>query len=418
MSFQSATSTFFIPGNPALTPDERKHHFGQFPDLKKLEGGVFSHEGLATNYYVSRAHGREKLIIIGFSGANAQFPLNYPEIAALNRYGITMICMALPHMGEKFMERSENLARAFLTSSRSPANFLITGDAPQAIVTHSSSGPIIVKLFGEEDTGAKLRHRFDDFVLLSPLWDTPYSSRHHSIGFGPVKFGPLTIPAIHTPPLSLGRFRIPSFGMGETTIGPVEIPEFRPLARVFEHYADANADKRFNDLHVVKLYLTATASDRHYSDNSVTQNLTMGNIRGIQKYARAAADNFDPKHLAGVDTILMAGDKDSCTSWRASRAMAERMGAEFLLVQGGNHDLLKERRAPLMVLMDHAEKVICLRESYKRATTYISDTGHIPEETIPLPPPPLRHRMRALRDSAGDALQRGASFLNPVAGLF
>lgn len=417
MSVQPDTSTFFIPGNPALTADERKYHFEQFPDLKKLDGGIFSHDGLATNYYVSRAHGREKLTIIGFSGANAQFPLNYPEIAALNRYGITMVCMALPRMGEKFMERSENLARAFLTSSRSPANFLITGDAPQAIVTHSSSGPIIVKLFGEEDTGAKLRHRFDDFVLLSPLWDTPYSSRHHSIGFGPVKFGPLTIPAIQTPPLSLGRFRIPSFGMAETKIGPVEIPEFRPLARIFERYADANADKRFNDLRVVKLYLTATASDRHYSDNSVTQNLTMGNIRGIQTYARAVADNFDPKHLAGLDTILMAGDKDSCTSWRASHAMAERMGAEFLRVRGGNHDLLKDKRAPLVTLMDHAEKVISVHEAHKRATIYTDGRPAI-EETIDPPPLPLRCRVRELCDSAGDALQRGASFLNPVAGFF
>lgn len=417
MSFQPDTSTFFIPGNPALTPDERKYHFEKFPDAKKIEGGVFSNNGLATNYYVSRATGRERLIIIGFSGANAQFPLNYPEIAALNKYGITMICMALPRMGDNFMERSENLARAFLTSSRSPANFLITGDTPQAIATHSSSGPVIVKLFGEEDTGAKLRHRFNDLVLLSPLWDTPYSSRHHSIGFGPVKFGPFTIPAIRTPPQSLGRFSIPSLGMDETTIGPVDIPEFRPLARIFERYADANADKRFNDLRVVKLYLAATASDRHYTENNVTQNLTMGNIRGIQTYARAVADNFDPKHLAGVDTILMAGDKDSCTSWRTSRAMAEKMGAKFLLVEGGNHDLLKDRRGPLIHLMDYAEKVISLHEAYKRATTYIPHTGPITEETIPLPPVPFHTRARELRNSASDALQRGAGFFNPVAGL-
>lgn len=305
---------------------------------ENMEAGRFIHNGFATNYYVSRAMGREKFIVIGFSGANAQFPLNFAEIKYLNNAGATMICMALPHVGNNFMERSESLARAFLTKSKSPASLYIRSDAPQFIVTHSSSGPILLKLLGEELTRRSIASRTTDIAMMSPIFDIPYASRDHSWG-------------------------TPSF-----KIGPLKIPSFRPLHHVFAKYADRNADIGFKMLPMVKAYLALTAKTEDLLNRAHLPHMTMGHLRDIQQYAHNVIDGFVPSHTRQFNMMVMAGSADFCTSWRAARSTAQKIGAQFHLIVGARHDIIKNNPEVLDMLIDQALKRIKVHEGIKAIT--------------------------------------------------
>lgn len=447
----TATSTIFIPGSPALTADERADNFKNI-DPKKIEAGRFMHDGLATNYYLSRANGFERMVIIGFSGANAQFPLNYEEIKRLNKAGATLICMALPPVGPDFMQRSEKLVRAFLKEKSSPANCLILSDAPQFIMLHSSSGAIITKLLGEEGIGKMLRRRFEGVGMLSPIWDVPYASRDQSFGLGPIPLGPVTIPALRTnamtigpvhipalrtPAINIGPIHIPSFGTKAMAIGPVTIPSFgtnalttgiailpaiRPVRKIFELYADWNADKPFSDLKIVRQYIKLTTprddkNEEKFYERKTLKGMTMGHIRQIQIYARNVIDSYKPEHTAGMNIMIMTGDADNCTCWKTSQVVAKKMGAEFKLVSGGDHDLLKKAPALLDVFLAKAEERVALHEKFKATTSLNADTffASARGETISLPPLPWRNR---LSDGARLALQRSAGALNATASFF
>lgn len=446
-SSTTTTSTIFIPGSPVLTSAERADNFKDI-DSKRIEAGRFLHDGLATNYYLSRAAGPERMVIVGFSGANAQFPLNYQEIERLNNAGATMICMALPRVGPDFMQRAEKLVRAFLKEKSSPANSLILSDAPQFIMTHSSSGSIIIKLLGEENTGNMLRKRFEGIGMLSPIWDVPFASRDHSFGIGPIKLGPFTIPALRTramtidainipalrtPEIPIGSKKIPSFGTKAATIGPINVPSFgtnaittdaailpaiRPLRKIFELYADWNADKPFSDLKIVRLYINRTTKredEGKYYEKKTLRGMTMGHIRQIQTYARSVDDNYKPEHTAGMDILIMTGDADNCTCWKTSKAVADKIGAKFKRVAGGDHDLLKKDPSLLDIFLAKAEERVSAHERLKAATPINTDYFANRDETIPLPPLPWRNR---LSDGARLALQRGAGALNAAASFF
>ncbi len=417
-SSKADTSTYFIPGNIVLiADDEQKPHLKA---QKDIEGGRFLHNGLATNYYVSCATGPERMIIVGFSGANAQFPVNPPEIKYLNDAGATLICMALPRVGPDFMKRSEALARAFITSQRSPANFLISSDVPQFIVTHSSSGPIITKLLGEPDTGRKIRSRFQDIGMLSPIWDVAYASRHYSLGINPIQIGPVVTPALRTKEINIGPITIPSFGIDAQKIEAITTPAFRPLRKIFEWYADKNAKVPFSDLAIVREYIRWTTKNERqgeekYFEQSALRKMTMGNIRHIQEYAREVSDNFKPEHTANTRILMMTGDADACTCWKTNQAMARKMGAEFRLIAGGGHDLLKKQPQLLDIFLEKAEERIAMREKVKAEIYNDLPPNKAKEEIVPLPPLPLGNR---LRDSARFALQGGTRFLNATASFF
>lgn len=372
MKLTGNLSTFFAPGIKGFFPEERQYIESNFPDAYASEGGIFTHDGLRTNYYVHRAK-NEKRVIIGFSGANAQFPLNIEEINYLRDNGTTMICMALPRLTPEFMQRAEKLMRAFLMEKKSPVNDPANQDAPVFLTVHSSSGPILLKLFGEKETGARLRERFSAVAGIAPIFDVPFASRAYS-------------------PTVFGR---------------------QPLREIFESFADKYPDTPLSQLWPVKTYLKLTAQNEAITRKLDKVSITLGDVRRIQNYAWDVSDKFRPEHTQGVSWLMIAGDKDPFTCWQTTRDIASRIGiddADFHLVKNGGHDAPKGHPELLDMMMNKADEAAALKAQTKAVFTYVPFRPKQEEELIA--PPPL-----LFRDRAGAALKRGASFLNPAAGL-
>ncbi|PZO81286.1 MAG: hypothetical protein DI626_10980 [Micavibrio aeruginosavorus] len=371
MGNRDLSSTFFLPGIKGVVREDIDYIARNFPDAANSQGGVFFHEGLRTSYSIHPAK-NQKRIIIGLSGANALFPLNLREINSLNNEGNTMICIALHKIGPDFMKKSEDLIRAFLTHPVSPAYTHIQNRVPTYIVSHSSSGPILLKLYGEKDTGRLLRTRFNGAAFIAPIFDVPFASRDHSYKVG-VR---------------------------------------QPLRSIFEWYADRKPDMPLTDRRLVKAYLSLTAGEESFVGKLGNFGMTLGHVRQIQKYSWDVMDNFKPSSMDNIPSVVMAGDADSCTCWKTSRDMAGKMNADFHLIPDGGHDLIKTHPELLRVFTGKADMIEKTRGEARVPISYMPLPYTYGKKDDPI------SLADVLRDRAGLALKSSTRFLNTAAGLF
>lgn len=367
----STTSTFYLPGFKGLTPSEAAFIDTRFPETKNLQSGVFFHGDLHTNYYVSRAP-REKAVVAGITGIHAQSVLHPDQIKKLNDAGITFIWMALPTLvkGQKFMQDAEDLARAFLTLSSSPFHNLRDRDIPCYVATHSTGGPIMLKLLHEDNTRRRLTAIFSGAAYVAPFLDVPFASRDHSLS----------------------------------------IRGIRPLHYIFERFSQHNSESTVKTLRAVKAYLALTARHENFMSKPDDLSPTFGQIREIQAYSRAVIDSFNPEHAGALSSVVMAGKSDRFTCYKTTQAVAKEMGADFYLAKGAGHDPLKDRPELVNVFVEKVGE--CIQRYEDRKNQEIVPWQQLPMETIPLPPytEPLGHRARL-------ALQGGAGFLYAAASF-
>ncbi len=367
MGYRDSSATFFLPGIKGVVQEDRDFLARNFPHATGVEGGVFVHDALRTNYSIHPAK-NQKRIILGLSGANALFPLNLHEIKDLNKQGNTLICLALHKIGAGFMEKSESLVRAFLTHPNSPAHIHIQNNIPTYIVSHSSSGPILVKLYGEDDTGRTLRSRFNGAAFIAPIFDVPFASRDHSYKVG----------------------------------------DGQPLRAFFEWYADRKTSTVITDRRLVKPYLAIAGGKESFVHKLGGFGMTLGHVRDIQKYSWDVMDNFNPRHIQNVPSIVMAGNSDCCTCWKTSRDMATKMGSDFYFIPGGGHDLIKTHPELLNIFTDKADTI---EKARAKAQAPISFAPALRDEE-------LISFIDVLRDRASLALQSGTRFSNTLASFF
>ncbi len=426
--------TLFIPGIKAFTGEERAFIEKNFPDTANVEGGKFIYDGNSTNYYISRAK-NEKAVAVGITGLNAHFVLNPQEVKRLNEEeNITFVWMVLPRAvpGKSFMAGYEKLCRAFLTDPRSPSRTLTDPAKPHYIVTHSTSGPILTSLMHEDPTRRKLNATFSGAAMVSPFFDVPYASRDHSSKLLhkiftwysahhkndracdlPIARLYLSIAAAkesfinaHTDlPTTAGKIMETVDNAARDTIQTAGKIVSSTDNRVLLSLLMSTTLKASEGLVFAKKLLFPQKNDSDFFP-------TFGQIEEITTYGRNMIDRLNPDAMRSLPGIIIAGDKDAFTDYKTSRAVAAKMGMDFHLVQGGSHDPLKDSPSSLNVLL---KKLNDCQENFARAQVETivvpSRWTEPPMEQIDLPPLPLRHR-------AGDALQRGASFLYPATSLF
>lgn len=370
MDCRNSSATFFLPGIKGVVQEERDFLARNFPYAAGVEGGVFVHDGLRTNYTIHPAK-NQKRIILGLSGANAIFPLNLPEIRTLNKQGNTLICLALHKIGPGFMQKSESLVRAFLTHNNSPAHLHIQNNIPTYIVSHSSSGPILVKLYGEEGTGRTLRSRFNGAAFIAPIFDVPFASRDHSYKVG----------------------------------------DAQPLRAFFEWYADRKTDTIITNRKLVRPYLAFAAGKESFIHKLGVFGMTLGHVRNIQKYSWDVMDNFNPQHMKDVPSIVMAGNSDACTCWQTSRDMADKMKSDFHLVPGGGHDLVKTHPELLNVFTAKADSIEKTRGDARVPVSYIAAPIARPGDDLISFADVLGNRARLALQGSARLMNTAASFL-------
>lgn len=372
MGHVSAESTFYLPGFKGLGPVEAEHLDTRFPEVKNLQSGVFLHNDLHTNYYVSRAP-REKAVVAGITGIHAQSVLHPDQIKSMNDAGITFIWMALPMLvkGKKFMQDAEDLSRAFLTSPQSPFHNLRYPDIPCYVATHSTGGAIMLKLLHEDNTRRRLTAIFSGAAYVAPFLDVPFASRDHSLS----------------------------------------IRGIRPLHYIFERFSERNSESTVKTLRAVKAYLALTARHENFMSKPEDLSPTFGQIREIQAYSRAVIDNFDARHAGALSSVVMAGKSDRFTCYRTTRAIAERMDADFYLATGAGHDPLKDRPELVHVFIEKVGE--CIKRYEDRVHQEIVPWQQHPMETIPLPPytAPLGQRARHAIHGTAALITATASFL-------
>jgi len=424
MSYVDRPPTFFVPGIKGLLREERDYISKRHPEVAKIEGGIFSCDGLRTNYYYKRAQ-NQKMVIIGLSGANAQFPLIQEDLNYLEeKGGATRICMAMPPVGPNFMRDAEKLIRAFLLDPHSPVNMLTDQNVPVFIAPHSSSNPIVFKLFGEEGTKQKLRKKIWGIVSMAAILDVRLASRNHSWRTPEIHLTPnfsiaaRTIGPFKTNAYKVGPFSIPPIGLNQFTIPELKIlkerviPSIQPLRIIFEKYADSRCDTPISKLWPVKIYLAITARAEGFMNKIDQMDLTLGHVRQIQKYSWNVADHLNPDDFKDVPVLMIAGNKDPCTCFNTNKDMADLIKADFIAVEGGGHDLTDKRPEILDASLDRANKIIEARQHMQRAAEYIPPPGPRDQkvEDILGPTTRLRHR-------TGLAAERCARALYPAAGF-
>ncbi len=321
MGYASKIPTLYTPGTSGFSDFERDFIEEYFPEVKEIETGIFIHGRIHTNYYVSRAP-NEKAVVAGITGIHSQSVLHVEQIKELNDAGITFIWMALPYLeqGKKFMPDAEDLSRAFLTSPNSPLHALRSQDIPCYAATHSTGGAIFLKLLHEDSTRRRLKNIFSGAAFVAPFLDVPFASRDHSLS----------------------------------------IRGIRPLYALYERFSEHNSESTVDKLRAVQIYLALTAKHENFTKKQKNLSPTFGQIREIQAYSRSMIDNFVPEHASALNSVVMAGKSDRFTCFRTTRAVAEKMGADFYLATGAGHDPLKDRPELLKVFIDKIGE--CIRQ--------------------------------------------------------
>lgn len=380
------------------------------PPSKNWDRGFFCTNDLRAPYYIARA-AKERAVVIGCSGLNTHTILSPAEVKILNDAGISIAWMALPRIphGSPMMDTYIPLAREFFTNKNSPARALMRNDVPRYALTHSTGGQIFFHLLHEPETNRKLVHIFSGAVHVSPYFDTSHASRNHS---HPIVQSVFKKYMSHHPDVSpnerlIGKSYVEWNGFldalwNERHAGKLDAGQGSVGASFKNIYAKAST--------AIRNVLSSPQSGEH---NWLAS--TCGQILELQDSGQrlTAREHFNVEACKKIPSIFVIGDKDNFACPKTAMDIADLIGAEKEIAEGGMHDPL---RSHPHLLGDFISKVHDCAERYekrKAQTVYVSPT-HETYEPEPIP----YGLLDKLRDGARIALQSRAGSLNSFASFF
>ncbi len=366
----------FVQGVTSFSAREREVHARKNQTPPHWQQGVFVHNQLSTPYFLSRAQ-TERAIVIGSAGLNSLHLLSEPEVRQLNDAGVSVVWMALPlpSRHDNIDQKATDLMRAFLTSPRSPAHMLFHSDVPRYLATHSTSGRIALQLLHEEETHKKLRQIFSGAVYVTPYLDTANSSMQFN---------------------------------------PVKNQIFSSFAKSFSNYAP-------HETIAGRTYMGIMGRKENYSKHGRDDDspLTYKQILALQDSSRALLKNFNPKAANAFPSIFLVGDKDPFACHKTTIDVARRMGAEIIIAHGAGHYPMKHAPKLMDAFIEKVDECATRHAKQKSETSLISPDEFFLRHTRPAQSEmaDIARLPKRLRDSAGRALERTASALNPLAGI-
>lgn len=372
----SPNHQIFVQGITSFSAEERKNYARKNITPPHWQQGVFAHNNTATPYFLSRAP-VERAIVIGSAGLNSLHLLSVDEVEKLNNAGISVVWMALPlpKRHDNIDLKATNLMRAFLTSPHSPAHMLFPSDVPRYLATHSTSGRIALQLLHEDETRKKLSSIFSGAVYVTPYLDTANSA----ISFNPYK------------------------------------------NRIFSNFAKSYADYTPHETFVGRAYMALMGRHENYSKNGNDKSapLTYQQILELQESSRSLLKNFNPKAANAFPSIFLVGDKDPFACHKTTMEVARRMGAEIIIAHGAGHYPMKHTPKLMDAFIEKVDECATRHAKQKSETCFISPDEFFLRHTRPAQSemPDIVRLPKRLRDSAGRALERTASALNPLASI-
>ena len=422
MAFDNTADTMyflpwrFVDGDTALPPSETAY---LIPPSKNWDRGFFCTNGLRAPYYIARAP-NERAVVIGCSGLNTHTILTPEEVKRLNNAGISIAWMALPRIphGSPMMETYVPLAREFFTNKNSPARVLMRNDVPRYALTHSTGGQIFFHLMHEPETNRRLSSIFSGVVHVSPYLDTSHASKNHAHPLVQAVFKKYMA---HHPDVS-PNLRLIGRSYVEWNSFFVSMQEERLKRKSHDEKLDQRLDDERKSLFqsLKSTYSKASTAIRNIlsAPDSTEDNWlasTCGQILELQDSGQrlTAKEHFNVEACKKIPSIFVIGDKDNFACPKTSQDIANLIGGEIEIAEGGLHDPLRSHPHLLGEFISKVHECAARYERQKAQTVYISPT-QIQYEPEPLPYGVLDK----LRDRARGALQGRASALNSLACLF
>lgn len=412
MALDTAADTmFFLPWQhtpaddstiPSTSPD-------LIPPSKNWDRGFFSTNDLRAPYYIARAP-LERAVIIGCSGLNTHTILSPADVKKLNQAGISIAWMALPKIphGSALMETYLPLAREFFTNKNSPARILMNSDVPRYALTHSTGGQIFFHLLHEPETSRKLSHIFSGAVHVTPYFDTAHASRDHANSVVQTVFKKYMAHQSDVSPnerlIAKSYIRMNDFieSLGNAHL----LEKCSTLSKAFVESPRGAMPKAMS---LAKEIFGMWGSQKH---NDLAS--TCGQILELQSWGQrlTAKDHFNPEACGKIPSIFVIGDKDNFACPKAAIDVANKIGAEVKLAEGGLHDPLRSHPHLLDEFIQRVQECAARYEQKKAQTVYVSPASQQYE------PEPIPYGLiDRLRDGTRFALQRSTSSLNSFACL-
>lgn len=375
---------FFVP-ETLQEANGKAYQSARPASKKKCESGLFHKNGLSAPYYIIRAP-NEKAILIGCSGLNTHKIIDSRDVDKLNKAGISLVWMSLPHIDDNkpLLESYLPLAESFFTSRSSPAHALMIGDSPRYALTHSTGGQLFFHLLHDKNVNKKLANIYAGAVHISPYFDTAHASERFS-------------PKIMRMAFEYYMARKPHHAPTERTVS-----KFYMALSNYDRIKNSLIKGQEHGRHLVKAF------DLHARIKT-----TCGQILELSGHGQrlTSAEHFNIAAAKKIPSIFIIGARDHFACPRTAVYVGKMIDADIMIAQHGFHSPLREEPSLLDKVIKKIQESAEKNRAIRAETTYVSPVPAQAEK------PPYDLGI-ALRDGRRLALQSSARFLYPAASLF
>lgn len=402
---------------PAPSP-ARVFDVGRPADLQaNWEHGKFNVYGMPVNFYAARAP-NEWGINAACSGLKSPYAMGAKAIETHLRNGISVIWMELPNPGDTRIQLKclQSAVEHFFLNELSPVRQIFRPDHVRFATAHSTGGLCLTRLLSKPKLREQMSRDFKMAFMDAPFFDTANASVQN-IRDATTRSGQLVARfsesafrhyanqhADRLPQDTLGGRFFLNLGMAYKD-RTIDATDMRSLKKIGKEAAVVlhTAVKTVQDLIGKKPFLFDNDIERGFQ-KAVYIEPTYGQIRKLQERGRKIYLMTAPFPEDTLPIIMAAGRKDPFSCPNTIRAMATKLGTEFIEADA-KHNVLDQDEAVLNLLMNRflAFKPVLIDMPETGAAIVVTETR--------LLLPWIQHRIST-------SLQHGAGALNAAASFF
>lgn len=382
------------------------------------ETGKFRVFGMPVNYYVAYAE-NEWGVNVASSGLKSPYAMDAKAIETHLRNGISVIWMELPNFKDTRIQTKclQAAVEHFFLNELSPVYRLFRPDVVRFASAHSTGGQCLLRLLNKPHLYDQMAQQYKLAFMDSPFLDTANASVQQILD-AETRKGQLAAwfaESAFTRYAHLHAHRLPQdtyFGrlflnlgtaFKERTIDATDIRDLKMVSEIASIFLRMSV-KSVRDLLSGEPFLLEKDIARG-THETVYLEPTYGQILRLRERGRRICVLAQaPAGEQKIPVILAAGKRDPFSCPRTIRAMAEKIGAEYI---EGNaaHNVLDQDETVLHTLME-------------RCMAYRPVLIDMPEAGAAVIVTETRLLMPWIQRGINASLQRGAGALNAAASLF